>query len=47
VERIGGKLPEVDGENMHLIAPLRVSWGCHSGWPYFVTDLRILKNYVG
>lgn len=41
------KIPEVDGEDMHLIAPLRVGQGYRLGMSYSVTDLRILKNYVG
>jgi acetoacetate decarboxylase len=41
------KLPEVDGEDMHLIAPLRVGRGYRLGMAYSVTDLRILKNYAG
>jgi acetoacetate decarboxylase len=41
------KLPEVDGEDMHLIAPLRVGRGYRLGMSYSVTDLRILKNYAG
>ncbi len=41
------KLPEVNGEDMHLIAPLRVGRGYRLGMAYSVTDLRILKNYVG
>src|SRR6201996_2320458 len=41
------KLPEVAGEDMHLIAPLRVGRGYRLGMAYSVTDLRILKNYVG
>jgi hypothetical protein len=40
------KLPEVDGEDMHLIAPLRVGRGYRLGMAYSVTDLRILKNYA-
>ncbi|MGX7002246.1 acetoacetate decarboxylase family protein [Caballeronia sp. KNU42] len=40
------KLPEVAGEDMHLIAPLRVGRGYRLGMSYSVTDLRILKNYV-
>jgi acetoacetate decarboxylase len=40
------KIPEVDGEDMHLIAPLRVGRGYRLGMAYTVTDLRILKNYV-
>ena len=41
------KIPEVDGEDMYLIAPLRVGRGYRLGMSYSVTDLRILKNYVG
>ena len=41
------KIPEVAGEDMHLIAPLRVGRGYRLGMAYSVTDLRILKNYVG
>jgi acetoacetate decarboxylase len=41
------KLPEVDGEDMHLIAPLRVGRGYRLGMAYSVTDLRILENYAG
>ncbi|MFL9909202.1 acetoacetate decarboxylase family protein [Paraburkholderia sp. RL17-337-BIB-A] len=41
------KLPEVDGEDMHLVAPLRVGRGYRLGMSYSVTDLRILKNYAG
>ncbi|SOE99541.1 Acetoacetate decarboxylase [Burkholderia sp. OK233] len=40
------KIPEVDGEDMHLIAPVRVGQGYRLGMAYSVTDLRILKNYV-
>jgi acetoacetate decarboxylase len=40
------KIPEVDGEDMHLIAPLRVGRGYRLGMAYSVTDLRILKNYA-
>ena len=39
-------LPEVRGEDMHLLAPLRVGRGYRLGMAYSVTDLRILKNYV-
>jgi acetoacetate decarboxylase len=39
-------IPEVQGEDMHLIAPLRVGRGYRLGMAYSVTDLRILKNYV-
>jgi acetoacetate decarboxylase len=41
------KVPEVDGEDMHLIAPVRVGRGYRLGMAYSVTDLRILKNYAG
>jgi acetoacetate decarboxylase len=41
------RIPEVHGEDMHLIAPLRVGRGYRLGMAYTVTDLRILKNYAG
>jgi hypothetical protein len=41
------RIPEVEGEDMHLIAPLRVGRGYRLGMAYSVTDLRILKNYAG
>ncbi len=41
------KIPEVDGEDMHLLAPLRAGRGYRLGMAYSVTDLRILKNYAG
>jgi acetoacetate decarboxylase len=40
------RMPEVQGEDMHLIAPLRVGRGYRLGMAYSVTDLRILKNYA-
>jgi Acetoacetate decarboxylase (ADC) len=40
------RIPEVAGEDMHLIAPLRVGRGYRLGMAYSVTDLRILKNYL-
>jgi acetoacetate decarboxylase len=40
------RIPEVQGEEMHLIAPLRVGRGYRLGMSYSVTDLRILKNYA-
>ncbi|MFZ0553103.1 MAG: acetoacetate decarboxylase family protein [Steroidobacteraceae bacterium] len=40
------RIPEVAGEDMHLIAPLRVGRGYRLGMAYSVTDLRILKNYA-
>jgi Acetoacetate decarboxylase (ADC) len=40
------RMPEVQGEDMHLIAPLRVGRGYRLGMAYSVTDLRILKSYA-
>ena len=40
------RIPEVPGEDMHRIAPLRVGRGYRLGMAYSVTDLRILKNYA-
>ena len=40
------RMPEVQGEEMHLIAPLRVGRGYRLGMSYSVTDLRILKDYA-
>ena len=40
------RIPEVQGEDMHLIAPLRVGRGYRLGMAYSVTDLRILKNHA-
>jgi len=39
-------IPEVHGEDMHSLAPLRVGRGYRLGMAYSVTDLRILKNYA-
>jgi acetoacetate decarboxylase len=39
-------VPKVQGEDMDLIAPLRVGRGYRLGMAYSVTDLRILKNYA-
>ena len=41
------RIPEVQGEDMHLIAPLRVGRGYRLGMAYSVTDLRILKDNTG
>ena len=41
------RLPEVPGEDMHLIAPLRVGRGYRLGMAYSVTDLRILTSNAG
>jgi Acetoacetate decarboxylase (ADC) len=38
------RIPEVAGEDMHAIAPLRVGRGYRLGMSYSVTDLRILKT---
>ncbi|KAH8124121.1 hypothetical protein FP744_10006586 [Trichoderma asperellum] len=40
------KIPEVFGEEVHLIAPLRVGRGYRFGMSYSVTDLSILKDYT-
>jgi acetoacetate decarboxylase len=40
------RIPEVRGEDLHLIAPQRVGRGYRLGMAYSVTDLRILKNYA-
>ena len=39
-------MPEVRGEDLHLIAPLRVGRGYRLGMAYSVTDLRVLKDYA-
>ncbi len=39
------ELPDVAGEEMHLIAPLRVGRGYRFGMSYSVTDLKILEDY--
>jgi hypothetical protein len=41
------RILEVQGEDMHMIAPQRIGRGYRLGMAYSVTDLRILKNYVG
>jgi len=40
-------IPVVPGEEIDGIAPLRVGRGYRLGMSYSVTDLRILKNYLG
>jgi Acetoacetate decarboxylase (ADC) len=40
-------IPEVAGEDMHALAPLRVGRGYRLGMAYSVTDLRILKKNAG
>jgi hypothetical protein len=40
------KIPEVFGEEVHLIAPLRVGRGYRLGMSYSVTDLKILRDYT-
>jgi len=39
-------IPEVQGEDMHALAPKRIGRGFRLGMSYSVTDLRILKNYA-
>lgn len=41
------RIPELPGEDMHLIARLRVGRGYRLGMAYSVTDLRILKSNAG
>jgi Acetoacetate decarboxylase (ADC) len=38
------RIPEVQNEDLHLLAPLRVGRGYRLGMAYSVTDLRILKD---
>jgi acetoacetate decarboxylase len=38
-------IPEVRGEELHALTPLRVGKGYRLGMAYSVTDLRILRNY--
>lgn len=40
------RIPEVQGEDVHSLAPKRVGRGYRLGMAYSVTDLRVLKNYV-
>jgi hypothetical protein len=37
-------IPQVRGEDMHSLAPLRIGRGYRLGMAYSVTDLRILKT---
>ena len=39
-------IPEVGGEDVHTLAPVRIGRGFRLGMSYSVTDLRIMKNYV-
>jgi acetoacetate decarboxylase len=41
------QIPKVAGEDMHLIAPLRLGRGYRLGMAYSVTDLRILRTNGG
>jgi len=41
------QIPQVAGEDMHHIAPLKVGRGYRLGMAYSVTDLRILKSTAG
>ncbi len=38
-------IPDVPGEELHALAPLRVGRGYRLGMAYSVTDLRILRSY--
>jgi acetoacetate decarboxylase len=40
------QIPEVRGEDMHLIAPLRIGRGYRLGMAYSVTDLKVLRTYT-
>jgi acetoacetate decarboxylase len=40
------RIPEVQGEEMYMLAPSRVGRGYRLGMAYTVTDLRILKSYT-
>lgn len=40
------RIPEVRGEDMHVLAPLRIGRGFRFGMSYTVTDLRILRDYT-
>ena len=40
------QIPQVQGEDMHALAPSRIGRGYRLGMAYSVTDLRILKNLV-
>lgn len=39
-------IPEVRGEDLHSIAPLRIGRGYRLGMAYSITDLRVLRNYL-
>jgi hypothetical protein len=41
------RIPQVAGEDMHVLAPLRIGRGYRLGMAYSVTDLRILKTHTG
>jgi len=40
------RLPEVRGEELHWLAPIRTGRGYRFGMSYTVTDLRILEDYA-
>jgi acetoacetate decarboxylase len=40
------RLPEVRGEELHALTPIRVGRGFRFGMSYTVTDLRILEDYA-
>ena len=41
------RIPEVRGEEMHGLAPIRTGRGFRFGMSYTVTDLKILEDYAG
>jgi Acetoacetate decarboxylase (ADC) len=40
------RIPEVPGEEMHALAPIRTGRGFRFGMSYTVTDLQILEDYA-
>jgi acetoacetate decarboxylase len=40
------RFPEVEGEELHALAPLRIGAGFRCSMSYSVTDLRVLENFV-
>jgi hypothetical protein len=40
------RIPEVPGEEMHTLAPIRTGRGFRFGMSYTVTDLQILEDYA-
>jgi acetoacetate decarboxylase len=41
------RIPEVQGEELHTIAPKRIGQGYRLGMAYSVTDLKTLKTNTG